>query len=264
MIRLSANLTMLFPEHDLVDRIAMAGRCGFRGVEVAFPYDRPPSLLQEALRRHEVEMVLINAPPGNFDLGERGLAALPGREAEFQDSIGRALDVASELGCRRLHIMSGIAVPGIGPERHIDTFVSNVRWAADRAQNRGVQVLLEPINRRTMPGYVLSTLETAQEVLQRVDRRNVALQFDIFHMQIMGGDLLKRFEHALASIAHVQIAGVPDRHEPSDSEVDFAYVLRRMDELGYREWVGCEYVPRGTTLEGLAWAAPYGIKAPSD
>lgn len=255
---------MLFPEYDLVDRIVMAGRCGFRGVEVAFPYDGPPTLLCEALERQDVEMVLINAPPGHFELGERGIAALPGRETEFQDSIGRALEVASELACRRLHVMAGIALPGVALDRHIETFVANIQWAAARAEERGVRLLLEPINRRTMPGYVLSTLETAQEVLQRVGHGNVSLQFDIFHMQIMGGDLLKRFEQALPSIAHVQIAGVPDRHEPSDSEVDFTYVLRRMDELGYQEWIGCEYVPRRTTVEGLAWAAPYGIKAPVD
>jgi 2-dehydrotetronate isomerase len=262
VIRLSANLTMLFPEYELLERIAMAARCGFPAVEVAFPYDRAPEMIAEALERHGVEMVLINAPPGDFGAGERGLAALPGREQEFQDSIGRALEVASKLRCRMLHVMSGVALPARDFNEHIDTFVDNVRWAAARGEEHGVRVLLEPINRRTMPGYILSTLEIAQDVMQRVDHPNLALQFDIFHMQIAGGDLLKRFERSLPTIAHVQIAGVPDRHEPSDSEVDAAYLLQRIDELGYEGWIGCEYVPRTTTLEGLAWAEPYGIRAP--
>jgi hydroxypyruvate isomerase len=262
VIRLSANLTMLFTEYDLVQRIGIAARCGFRGVEVAFPYDVRPELLAEALEQHGVELVLNNAPPGAFDRGERGLAALPGREAEFQNTIERALEVAATLHCRQLHVMSGIAAQDVEFDRHLDMLVSNIGWAAAQAEKRGVRVLLEPINRRTMPGYVVSTLDVAQAVMARVDHPNVALQFDFFHLQIAGGDLLRRFEVALPQIAHAQIAGVPDRHEPTESEVNLGYLLQRIDALGYTGWIGCEYHPRRTTLEGLAWAEPYGIRAP--
>jgi 2-dehydrotetronate isomerase len=264
VIRLSAHLTMLFSEHDLLERIRLAARCGFRGVEVAFPYDRDPALIAEVLDRHSVEMVLINAPPGDFERGERGLAGLPGRDAEFRDSIGRALDVAGQLRCRQLHVMSGIASPATDPQEHLDTLVANIGWAAAQAEKRGVRVLLEPINRRTMPGYILFTLESAQDVMRRVGHSNVALQFDVFHMQIAGGDLERRFEQALPDIAHVQIAGVPDRHEPADNEVNFSYLLGKFDQLGYQGWIGCEYVPARSTLEGLSWAEPYGIRAPLD
>jgi hydroxypyruvate isomerase len=252
---------MMFTEFDLVKRVGMAARCGFRGVEVAFPYDVRPELLKEALGHHGAEMVLINAPPGDFDRGERGLAAIPGRKAEFRESIGKALEVAAILGCRQLHVMSGIADRG-EVHRHLDTLVSNIGWAAVQAETCGVRVLLEPINQRTMPGYVLSTLEIAQTVIARVNHPNVALQFDFFHMQIAGGDLWRRYEAALPHIAHTQIAGVPDRHEPDESEVNLGYLLRSIDALGYEGWIGCEYHPRRTTLEGLAWAEPYGITVP--
>jgi hydroxypyruvate isomerase len=263
VIRLSANLTMLFREHDLLRGIGVASRYGFKGVEVAFPYDMPPVLIREALDESGVSMVLINTPPGDFDAGQRGLAGLPGYEQDFRESIGRALETAKVLGCQQLHVMAGIASPDVAPQHHLEVLTENIRWAATRAADHGVRVLLEPINRRSIPGYILSGLDMACAVMEDVNHQNVALQFDVFHIQINGGDIMKRFEAVLPMIAHVQIAGVPDRHEPDDSEVNTGYVLRRIDELGYAGWIGCEYIPRGVTGDGLSWAKPYGISMPT-
>ncbi len=262
MIRLSAHLSMLFPEHDLIGRIRAAARCGFKGVEVAFPYDVAPALVREGLEEAGVVMVLINTPPGRFEAGERGLAGLPGREQEFSVQFHQALATARALGCRQIHVMAGIASPDHSAEHHVDTFTANLQWAAPLAHHEGIRVLIEPINQRSVPGYILSSLDLAQTIVDQVDHPNLALQFDVFHMQIVGGDLVKRFETVLPRVAHVQIAGVPDRHEPDDSEVNIDYVLRRMDELGYQGWIGCEYNPRHSTDAGLAWANRYGIGTP--
>jgi hydroxypyruvate isomerase len=259
VIKLSANLSMLFHEVPLADRIGLAAGCGFRGVEVAFPYEVDPAQLGHELDRHGIEMVLINTPPGRFDAGERGFAALPGREAEFRDGFERALTTATLLRCRQVHVMSGVVADLADLSAPFDTLAANLAWAAPRAERHGIRLLIEPINRRSMPGYVLSHLSDALAVIRRVDHPNLFLQFDFFHLQIMGGDLVTRFEAALPLIAHVQIAGVPDRHEPDDSELNVPFLLGRIDALGYAGWVGCEYIPRGGTLEGLSWARPYGI-----
>ncbi|MCP5370942.1 MAG: TIM barrel protein [Hyphomicrobiales bacterium] len=268
MPRLAANLSLLFTEEPFLDRFAAAAACGFAGVECLFPYDWPASEVARRLADHGLTQVLINAPPGDSEAGERGFAALPGREADFRDSLDRALDYAAAVGCGRVHVMSGVAdpgtvpgtVPGPDPARLEATLVANLAWAAPVAAARGVTLMIEPLNTRDMPGYALTRSAQAARVIDAVGAPNLALQYDFYHMQIMEGDLTRTLAARLDMIGHVQFSGVPDRNEPDDSELDIHVLLARLDALGYGGWCGAEYRPRGDTRAGLAWARGYGIE----
>lgn len=257
MPRFAANVSTLYPEHALLDRIGAAARDGFAAVEVQSPYATPATEFARALRDARVEAVLMNAPQGDMDAGERGLAALPGREREFEASVGVALDYARAIGAPRVHVMAGKPPPA-GAAGAEAAFVRNLRFACEAFAPHGIRVLIEPINTRDMPGYFLTTPEQAVAIVAQVGAPNLALQFDLYHAQIMVGDLSKRLERHFRHIGHVQIAGVPDRHEPDTGEVNYPALFALLDQLGYDGWVGCEYRPaRGTapggTSSGLGW-----------
>jgi hydroxypyruvate isomerase len=253
MPRLSANVSMLFTERPLLERFAAAAESGFAACEFLFPYAESRGEVAAALKDSGLELALFNLPPGDWDAGERGLAGLPERRREFEESLELALHYAEKLPTPRLHAMAGVLPPGANTQAALETYVDNLRTACDAAAKRDLQILIEPLNLRDMPGYLLPTSEMARQVLREVDRPNLAIQFDVYHAQIMEGDLTRRLEALLPEIGHIQIAGVPERHEPDTGEVDYAHVFRLLDALGYEGWVGCEYRPRGTTEEGLGW-----------
>ena len=254
MPSLAANLSTLFPERAFLDRFAAAAAAGFRYVEYQFPYGYPPDEIADAARRAALEVVLHNLPAGDMAAGERGIACLPGREAEFRAGVERATGYAKAAGCPRLNCLAGVAPL---ERRHFDTLVANVRYAARRLSEDGLQLVIEPISTRSIPGFFLMHSRQAIEVLDAAGEGNAFLQYDVFHMQIMEGDLAATIERLLPRIGHVQIADVPDRHEPGTGEVNFDFLLAHLDVLGYSGWVGCEYNPRGDTLEGLKWARSY-------
>ncbi len=256
MPRLAANLSMMFTELPFLERFAAAAACGFRAVEFLFPYEESPEAVAAAKRAAGVEIALFNLPAGDFAAGERGLAALPGREGDFQRSLETALPYAKALDAKRLHVMAGIAAPS-----NRARYVENLGKAADFFAPHGIALTIEPINQRDMPGYHLSYQDDAVRVLEQVGRPNIWLQMDFYHCQIMEGDLQRRLEANLSYIAHIQIAGVPERHEPDSGEICYERLLPTLDSLGYAGWVGCEYRPRNGTLRGLGWAKPHGIKA---
>lgn len=268
MIRLAANLSMLFTEHDFFDRFAAARQAGFRGVEYLFPYAYAPETLRELLEENGLEQVLFNLSPGDWEAGERGLASLPGREGEFRDSVIEALRYAEALGCPRLHAMAGLLPEETDTrtlnearDAHHATYINNLRFAAREAAKTGHEILIEPINTRDMPGFFLSHQAQAMAVLEEVGESNLRLQFDMYHCQIMDGDLTRHLERQFAAIGHVQIAGVPERHEPDVGEVHYPALLAHLEALGYDGWVGCEYRPAGNTRQGLDWGKKYGLLA---
>jgi hydroxypyruvate isomerase len=259
MPKFAANLSMMFQEHAFLDRFAAAAKAGFRGVEYLFPYEWQASDIKKALTDAKLEQVLFNLPPGDWAGGERGMAAIPGREAEFAQTVELAIEYARELGCDRLHAMAGIIHAGIDREEAEAVYVSNLRHAADATARHGITLLAEPINTRDMPGYFLNTSTAGRKVIAAVSRPNLKLQFDIYHTQIMEGDLAERLRQNLEAIGHIQIAGTPGRHEPDVGEINYPYLFKLIDEIGYTGWIGCEYRPRASTLAGLGWAREFGI-----
>jgi len=252
--KLAANLSTLFPEAGFLDRFAAAAKAGFRYVEYQFPYPWDPDELARRARAASVQVVLHNLPAGDFAKGERGIACLPGREKEFREGVERAIAYAKAVSCPRLNCLAGLAP---ADREHFAVLVENVRFAARRLGEAGLQLVIEPINTRTVPGFFLSRSAQAIGVLDAAGERNAFLQYDFFHMQIMEGDLARTLERLLGRIGHIQLADVPDRHEPGTGEINFGFLLRHLDAIGYSGWVGCEYNPRGDTLEGLKWAQPY-------
>ena len=257
MPRFAANLTMLFNEVPVLDRFAAARRAGFAGVEYLFPYEHEPNEIKRRLDEHGLTQVLHNLPAGNWSAGERGIASHPDRVAEFEDGVTRAIQYATALGCTQLNCLAGIAPAGVDQDRARATLVANLRGAARRLQDAGIRLLVEPINTRDIPGFFLRTTAQAREIIGEVGSANLFLQYDVYHMQIMEGDLAKTIERHLAAIAHVQVADPPARHEPGTGEVNFAFLFGLLDRLGYRGWIGCEYKPAHTTEAGLGWLRPY-------
>jgi hydroxypyruvate isomerase len=254
MPRLAANLSTLFPEVPFLERFAAAARAGFRYVEYQFPYAWSAAEVARCAREAKLQVVLHNLPAGDLARGDRGIACLPGREQEFRDSLEKAVAYAKAVGCPRLNCLAGLAPVD---REHFAVLVENVRFAARKLGAAGLGLTLEPINTRTVPGFFLSRSGQAIDVLNAAGEGNAFLQYDFFHMQIMEGDLAKSVERLLTRIGHIQLADVPDRHEPGSGEINFDFLLGRLDALGYSGWVGCEYNPRGDTLEGLKWATPY-------
>jgi hydroxypyruvate isomerase len=257
MPRFAANLTMLFNEVDFLDRFGEAARAGFHGVEYLFPYGHPREEIADRLRRNGLEQVLHNLPAGDWAKGERGIACHPDRIGEFRDGVGLAIEYARALGCPRLNCLAGIAPPGVSPERLRETFTSNLRFAAVELGKAGIQLLVEPINTRDIPGFYLSHTAQALAILDEVKAPNLLLQYDVYHMQIMEGDLARTIETCLARIGHVQVADNPGRHEPGSGEIHFPFLFAHLDRIGYRGWVGCEYKPASTTAAGLGWLSPW-------
>lgn len=256
MPRFAANLSMMFQEHAFLDRFEAAAAAGFAAVEFLFPYAFPASEIARKLAANGLTQALFNLAPGNWEAGERGLAALPGRRAGFRASVGQALEYAGATGARRLHVMSGIARRGeSGAEA---AYRDALRFACDEAGPMGIDILIEPINPRDMPGYFLDDFDYAADLIAELGLPNLKLQFDIYHRQIMRGDVIKGLEAMIAIIGHVQIASVPARNEPGTGELDDGRILRRLDELGYGGFVGCEYRPLAGTIEGLGWRTAMG------
>jgi len=264
MPKIAANLTFLFNEVPFLERYAAAAACGFRGVECLFPYEAPAGEVARRLRDHGLTQALINLPPGDWNAGERGFAAVPGREQTFRDALATALDYAATIGCPRVHVMAGMTPDGADPARMEETFVANLAHAAPIAAARGIGLLIEPLNDRDAPGYFLSRTNQAARIIAAVAAPNLALQYDLYHAQIMEGDLVRTFEAHRDIIGHIQFSGVPDRHEPDASEIDIHYLFKRIDALGYDGWAGAEYMPAAGTEAGLGWARRYGISACAD
>jgi 2-dehydrotetronate isomerase len=271
MPRFAANLSMLYNEHAFLDRFAAAAQDGFRAVEFLFPYAFSTQELAQRLADHGLQQVLFNAPPGNFEAGERGIAALPGREVEFRSGFSRALTYAQALKCPRLHVMAGLVPPGVERARLQAIYEANLAWAAAQASSLGVSVLMEPINTRDIPGYFLNRQDEAHRIVQAIGAPNLKVQFDLYHCQIVEGDVAMKLRQYLPTgrVGHIQIAGVPQRHEPDVGEMNYPYLFSVIDELsqstaagpGWDGWVGCEYRPaRGTvaraTADGLGWLKP--------
>jgi 2-dehydrotetronate isomerase len=253
MPKFAANLTMMYNEHDFMDRFAVAAKDGFSGVEFLFPYSLVVGEIQARLRDNNLTQVLFNCPPGDWVAGERGIASLPGREEEFKRSIERALGYAHVLGNTRLHVMAGLIRDGQDKVRHLEVYLRNLDYAARQAALHGITILIEPINTRDMPGYFLNRQDEAHAICREINASNLKVQFDLYHCQIVEGDVAMKMSRDIAGIGHMQIAGVPERHEPDTGELNYPYLFHLMDDLGYGGWVGCEYRPKAGTSDGLGW-----------
>ena len=255
MPRFAANLSFLFTELPFLDRFDAASKAGFTGVEFMFPYAFSIEDIKSRLDTNGLEVVLFNLPPGHWDKGERGFAALPNREDEFASAADLALRTAEALKCPRLHVMAGLITHGA----HRDNFVANLRLAAAWAKPAGIAILIEPINTRDMPGYFLSRTADARDVIVAVGEPNIGLQFDLYHRHVMEGGVPEGIESYRSLTRHYQCASPPDRGEPGVGDLDYAAIFRQIDATGYQGWIGCEYKPRGTTLAGLGWPALCGV-----
>jgi len=257
MPKFCANLTLLFNEAPFMDRFAAAAQAGFTGVEYLFPYDYDKNQLADALQRHGLKQVLHNLPAGNWAQGDRGIACHPQRVGEFQDGVGQAIEYATHLGCTQVNCLAGLTPEGVSAERVHTTLVANLKFAALKLKEHGIRLLIEPINTRDIPGFHLTRSAQALDIIREVGSDNLYLQYDIYHMQIMEGDLAPTIEKHLARIAHMQLADTPGRHEPGTGEINYPFLFGHIDRLGYSGWIGCEYKPATTTVEGLAWVRPY-------
>ena len=253
MPKFAANLSMLFTEEDFLDRFMAAAEAGFKGVEYLFPYDYSAVELKARLDDHGLTQVLHNLPAGDWGAGERGIACHPDRVEEFRAGVEKAIDYATVLGCKQVNCLAGIQPQGVSLEQARRTLVENLRYAAEKLEAAGLLLLAEPINTRDIPGFFLNRTEQALAIFDEVGSPNLKLQYDIYHMQIMEGDLAPTIEKHLARIAHVQLADNPGRHEPGTGEIHYPFLFAYLDRLGYDGWIGCEYKPKTTTREGLGW-----------
>jgi hydroxypyruvate isomerase len=257
MPRFSANISMLFKELELPERLDAAAQAGFKAVEIQFPYSWDKDRLAQIARHAGVEVVLINIPAGDPEKGDRGIACLPSRVAEFRQGVGRAIEYAKALGCQQMNCLAGVAPPDIDDAKLRRTYVSNLRYAAGELGRHAMTLLIEPISTRTIPGFYLNKSAQALAIMNEARAANLKLQYDLFHMRIMGDDLAGTLSANLARIGHMQIADVPGRHEPGTGEIDFPPLFDLIDRLGYRGWIGAEYVPSGKTEDSLAWVRKY-------
>lgn len=257
MPNLAANLSMMYTEVEFPKRFAAAAQDGFKGVEYLFPYQWAAADIAEWRQSAGVELALFNAPPGDWKNGERGLAALPGREGEFRNTIGTALAYAAALDCPRIHVMAGIRPDDVADAVLCDIFEKNLTYAANEAAKAGRKIIIEPINTRDMPGYFLNRQAEAHRIIEAVGAPNLLLQMDLYHVQIVEGDVAMKIRQYIDKVDHFQIAGVPERHEPNIGEINYSYLFNLIDELDFDGWIGCEYHPKGETSAGLSWAADY-------
>jgi hydroxypyruvate isomerase len=257
MPRFNANLTLMFTEVDFLDRFERAANAGFRAVEFLFPYAYPAAQIGERLRRHGLSLVLHNLPAGKWEQGERGMAIDPARVEEFRQGVGQGIEYARALGCPQLNCLVGVRPAGVPEARLRTTLVDNLRFAAAALAKEKIRLLVEPLNTRDVPGFYLSRTRDALELFGEVNHPNLWLQYDIFHMQIMEGDLTRTIRENAARIGHMQLADNPGRNEPGTGEINYPNLFRFIDEAGYPGWIGCEYKPAGSTEAGLGWVKPY-------
>jgi hydroxypyruvate isomerase len=253
MPKFAANLTMMFNEVGFLERFAAAKAAGFAAVEYLFPYEFPKERLAEELKKHGLVQALHNLPAGDWAKGERGIACLPGREGEFREGVGRAITYAKALGCTQLNCLAGITPAGADAGRVRATLADNLRFAARELERAGIRLLFEPINTYDIPGFNISRTAQALALFDEVGEKNLWLQYDIYHMQRMEGELAATIARLLPRIAHMQLADNPGRNEPGTGEINYDFLFRRIDELGYGGWIGCEYRPKGKTVDGLGW-----------
>ncbi|MGJ9416441.1 hydroxypyruvate isomerase [Massilia sp. CMS3.1] len=259
MTKLAANLTMLFTEVEFLDRFEHAAKAGFRGVEFLFPYAFRAEEIAARLDAWRLELVLHNLPAGDWARGERGIACHPGRGAEFQDGVGTAIGYAKALGVKQLNCLAGIVPPGVAPEAAHATLVANLAFAAGQCKAEGIGLLIEPINTFDIPGFFLHGTRQALDIIGETGSDNLFLQYDIYHMQRMEGELAATIKANLPLIRHIQLADNPGRCEPGTGEINYRYLLGMLDEIGYAGWVGCEYKPRAGSAQGLGWMAEHGL-----
>jgi hydroxypyruvate isomerase len=257
MPKLAANLSTLFTERPFLERFAAAARAGFRAVEYQYPYEHDAQDIAAAARDARLPVVLHNLPPGDPQRGERGTACLPGREGRFREDLERAIEYAHAVRCASLHLMAGVMPPQAERAAYHAAYVANLRHAAARLGALGMRLLIEPLSEKTVANCFLRSSGQAIQVLDEVAAQNALIQYDFFHMQLMEGNLAATVERLLPRIGHLQLADVPARHEPGTGEVNYDFLLRHVDRIGYSGWIGCEYNPIGDTLEGLKWAQPY-------
>ena len=257
MTKLAANLSMMFTEVDMLDRFGAAANAGFKGVEYLFPYDYPAEQIREKLDQNGLEQVLFDFPAGDWAAGERGIAALSDRVGEFQDGTGTAVEYAKALGCERLTVLAGKSAPGVSGTNMQETLIDNLKFAANAVSGTNVTVLLEAINTIDIPGYSVFRTSQSRDAVEAAGSPSVKVQYDIYHMQIMEGDVTRTIDANFDVIGHYQLADNPGRHEPGTGELNYDFLLPYLDEKGYGGWVGCEYAPTGDTVAGLGWAAKY-------
>lgn len=253
MPHIHANLTMMFLEFDFYDRFKAAADEGFEAVEILFPYEYEIDQIAKQLKQNGLGLKLINMPPGNWNAGERGIAALPNRQAEYRQAVDLSLEYASKLGCKIIHCMSGIIEPDMGKAECTQIYIENLIYAAKKAKPLGISLMVEAINQVNIPNFLVNTQEQSLHIVQQTGMDNVKMQFDIYHCQMAQGSVATRLTQFLPHIGHVQIADVPGRNEPGTGEINFEFLFKHLDEIGYKGWVGCEYNPKSNTIDGLAW-----------
>ena len=257
MTKLCANLSMMFTEVDFLDRFAASAKAGFKGVEYLFPYAFDKAQLAEKLSQHGLTQVLHNLPAGNWEKGERGIAVLADRVGEFQDGVGKAIDYATALGCKQVNVLSGIVPPGADADKTLETFINNIRFAADALKGAGIKLLIEAINTYDIPGFYVTGTRQTLDLIAEAGRDNIFVQYDIYHMQRMEGELAATMQKHLDHIAHIQLADNPGRNEPGTGEINYPFLFGFLDRIGYGGWIGCEYKPAWETAAGLGWAKAY-------
>jgi len=257
MPKFNANLSMMFNEVDFLDRFGAAARAGFKGVEFLFPYAYDKHQLADVVAKHQLQVVLFNMPPGNWDAGDRGLACDPARKGEFQDIVGKAIDYARALNCPRVHCMAGLKPRGANDEMMREAYIANLRFAGGELAKHNLTLLIEAINTRDIPGFYLNYSAQAFDIMHYANVPNLRFQYDIYHMQIMEGDLALTMEKHLDQIGHMQLADTPGRHEPGTGEINYPFLFQHLDKIGYQGWIGCEYRPAAKTEDGLGWVKPY-------
>lgn len=259
MPKICANLSMLFNEYDFLDKFEHAAKAGFKGVEYLFPYDFPVGEIAARLEEYSLQQVLFNLPAGDWAAGERGIACHPDRVNEFREGVDRAIEYAGPLACGQCNALAGIVPAGVSQEQAHETFVENLRYVAPRLADKGIKLLAEAINTRDIPGFFLNNTAQAIEVLDAVGSDNAYYQYDIYHMQIMEGDVARTIEANLDRIAHLQLADNPGRHEPGSGEINYHFLFKFIDSINYPGWIGAEYIPAGGTEAGLAWLREYNV-----
>lgn len=259
MPKLAANLSMLFTEVPFMDRFDAAAKAGFKGVEFLFPYAFDLDQIADKLKANNLQLVLHNLPAGNWEGGERGIACHPDRVGEFQDGVGIAINAAKKLGVKQLNCLAGKAPEGVSADKLRQTFVSNLKFAADKLKAEGIRLITEPINTFDIPGFYLKGTQQAVDVIKETGSDNLFIQHDIYHMQRMEGELANTIKANLPMIKHMQLADNPGRFEPGTGEINYHFLFKFIDELGYDGWIGCEYKPKTTTVEGLGWIATHNV-----